>query len=136
MWDVWDARTHHPCLDVTAPDLTPLPKVLRRFDQLRIALLGVLTSSEAASQYAWVKKHPSCFLDISWIDGMSVVDHLARAVGVDRLLLGTNAPLTPPLSAFYKLRETSLSRRDITAITERNARRFIGKRFSQSGKSL
>ena len=132
--EVSDRRMHHPCLAVGQVDLTTLPRVLREFPTLRTALLNIKVFRPTAKSFSWVSKIPLLFMDIAWLDGVAVVDDLVKAVGIDRVLFGTNAPLMIPLSSVYKLREASLDRHGMAAITERNAKRFLGKRRVQIGR--
>ena len=78
-----------------------------------------------------MKRSGNLFFDIAWVDGVCCIDELAGRFGVDAMLLGTNAPLLEPVSALYKLKESSLRAGDLRRITRTNALRFLGRRAAR-----
>ena len=128
-----DVRSHHPSVLVPPADMSDLPNVLNDFPKLRVAVLNVNLSSWAIKEsQSWAIKAEGVFLDIAWLDGLACLDELVDIVSIQRVLFGTNSPLMTPLSAIYKLRESSLNSKQRAAITTTNARRFLGRRNATS----
>lgn len=130
---VADPRMHHPRVHVPAADLSALHEELRRFRTLRVLLLNVRENDPALREAALFRSHANLFTDIAWVDGVARVEELVDRLGIDRVVLGTNAPLMLPLSAIYKLRECDLTRRQRERLTRTNALRWLGRRAIEGG---
>jgi len=120
---ITDHRMQHPKAYVPPASLDGLAELLREFPKVPTAVINV--NGHILPDRSAVRKTKNLFVDISWADGTDCVDEFVRFYGLDRILFGTNAPLMEPLSAAYKLKESSLTRAQMKMVTQTNAMRFL-----------
>ncbi len=120
---ITDHRMHHPRAYVPPAPLDGLAGLLREFPRVRTAVINV--NGHILPDRAAVRKAKNLFVDLSWADGLDCLEDFVGFYGPDRVLFGTNAPLMVPLSAVYKLKESSLTPSQKRTITRTNAIRFL-----------
>ena len=126
-----DPRMHHPRVAVPAANIEALPQLVKEFPKVRIAVLNTKTfqfmpGNIPSRNTKVLREADNFFTDIAWTDGFAGVDELIKLVGLKGVIFGTNAPLLLPLSAVYKLKEATLSKAALNAITNKNALKFLG----------
>lgn len=119
-----DPRTRHPRLDLAEVDPAPLVELSGRIPGLRLVLLNAGNSlGPAARQLIGPGK---ASVEIATLEGVGGLDRLIEAIGTDRILFGSHAPLFVPESAVLKLRESSPAPEAIDAVARGNALRLVG----------
>lgn len=120
-----DLRTQHPTCRTSKVDLKFLPQLLKTFPKINFAVLNSANPFSEIDIDA-IGNKANLFLDFAFLDRLDGINQLIDFVGIDQILLATNSPVTPPLSAVYKLQESGLSDQQIQQITVLNAQRFLG----------
>jgi hypothetical protein len=121
-----DPRMHHPRAMAPSTPLAVIPVLLRRIARLRLCVLNA-SAAPIAKDLETLRRSRSFFRDIAWADGIACLDPLAQQYGRDALVFGSSMPLLPRESASYKLREIDWDDAAMAALTEANARRFLGE---------
>lgn len=116
-----DQRTQHPRVQATPVDLSPLPDLLKAHPQSRVMVLN----ANAAMIMKSLQSCTALWLDCAMIEGVGGIENLLKSWPLDKLCLGTHAPLFYPESSLLKLQESDLSPEQLAAITQRNARAFL-----------
>ena len=119
-----DRRTQHPLLQLDPVDPSPLPKLIQSTPKLRLQVLngllalrgGPLLSILAAGNVA---------VEIATLEGVGGIGTLLGSVSADKVLFGSYAPFFNFEAALLKLKESSLSERQIIGITHKNAEAFL-----------
>lgn len=121
---VQDERLHHPLMRVDPFDLRPLTDLAPAFGNVPIIILNASNLQLAAlGPERWPG---NLFTDIAHVEGLGGVGKLAQAIGGERILLGSQAPLLYMESAVLKLQEADLGEAEAGAIACGNARRLMG----------
>jgi predicted TIM-barrel fold metal-dependent hydrolase len=119
-----DPRTRHARLDLVEVDPAPLVELVGEIPGLRLVLLNAgRFLGPAAGELFGASR---LLVDIATVEGVGGVDRLIGALGVDRIVFGTHAPVFIPESAVLKLRESSPSPAALDAITRSNALGVLG----------
>jgi predicted TIM-barrel fold metal-dependent hydrolase len=118
-----DSRQRHPLDTAAGPSAAGVRTLVRLDDQVRLLVSHAdrafveevhfgLTPAEAG-RVLW---------DIAWVRGPpdDHFAHLVRAIGSERLVLGTGLPLRLGETAFVRLELSDLSEREQARILERN----------------
>lgn len=116
-----DPRTQHPRVQAAPVDLSPLPDVLKAHSQARVMVLN----ANAAMIMKSLQNCTALWLDCAMIEGVGGIENLLKSWPLDKLCLGTHAPLFYPESSLLKLQESELSPAQITAVTHENALSFL-----------
>ena len=111
-----DGRTQHPLVRVPPVDPAPLTTLLPRLRGLRLMLLNSNTGTPNL---------PGVYVDFAMREGPYAVKNALKAVGENRLVLGSHAPLFYFESAVLKMKEAGLTEVQTKAIGESNARGFL-----------
>jgi len=119
-----DERTQPPLMRVAAVDLAPLPDLLKSSPGARLVILNAdhvhnLQLSEKLLSAGDV------YFDISMVEGVGGVSHLAQKISIQRVLFGSNYPLYYFESAMLKVRESAFTEAGRQAVLEENARRLL-----------
>ena len=128
-----DERVHHPALDVSTVNASPLPDALEKVPQAKVQLInsaGPLLGNIAGD----LVRDTQVTFDIAATEGNGGVGRLIEgmnpsyqtAIPVDRLMFGSHAPYFPCESALMKLFESPLSLEQLEKLMHTNARRLIG----------
>jgi len=120
-----DLRAQHPLCKV--PDV-PVAKVLDAAAAVpgTPVILGGVRFGEVRAEAARIRSLPNVYVDLSQVEHSDGLRQAVTAVGAERLLLGTAAPLFNVRSALLKLDEGDLDDHERGAITRANARSLLG----------
>ncbi|HXJ41556.1 MAG TPA: hypothetical protein VNH18_19925, partial [Bryobacteraceae bacterium] len=119
-----DERTQPPLTRVAAVDLAPLPDLLQSSPGARVVILN----ADHVHNFQLSEKLLSAgdvYFDISMVEGVGGVSHLAQKISVQRVLFGSNYPLYYFESAMLKVRESAFTEAGRQAVLEENARRLL-----------
>jgi hypothetical protein len=119
---VEDQRTQHPLVQVAPVDLKPLPELLAARPKARVMVLN----ANAAMITTALRGCDSLWLDCAMIEGVGGLENTLRAWPLEKLCLGTHAPFFYPESSLLKLVESELTEAQMAALTNGNARAFLG----------
>jgi uncharacterized protein len=111
-----DERTQSPLVRVPPVDIAPVPSLLSAVPGLQLMLLN---AARPLPRLAGV------FCDFAMQESPYAVRHVLSAVGEDRTVLGSHAPLFYMAAAGLKLKEGGLSPDQVHSITVGNAQRFL-----------
>lgn len=120
-----DVRSHHPLCKVPDVAVERAVEAARRVPQVQV-VLGGIHFAELRSQGDAIRSLPNVWVDLSRVEHVDGMRQSIHAVGAQRLLFGTHAPLFNVRSALLKLDEGLLSDEERAAITRENARRLLG----------
>lgn len=120
-----DERTQHPLLRVPPVDVVGLPPLLREIKGLRVQLLNAFRSVRV-EEAKRLTAAGELYLEIAMLEAVGGIHNLLQQAPLDRVLLGTHAPLFYTDSALLKLKESALTEAERDAIVEGNARRIMG----------
>lgn len=127
-----DERVHHPAIDVSNVDLSPLADVLKKIPAARVQLINSAGPLVGNNLSVLVRDTQVTF-DIAATEGNGGVGRLIKgtnpsyrgAIPVERLVFGSHAPYFPCESALMKLFESPLSIEQLEMLMRANARRLI-----------
>ena len=120
-----DERRHHPLTQVPAVPVADVSAAAGAHPDTRILLCCALIR-EARSAFSKLRPDSQLYADISSVEYVSTIEHLVRDVPVDRVVLGTHAPLYYPHAGVAKVNDAPLPEDQVAAIKEGNARRLLG----------
>ena len=112
-----DERTQHPLLRVPPVDPGPLAEIRKQLPRLKLMLLNANRP---------VTPLPETYYDFAMQESPYAVTRLISAAGEEHVVFGSYAPMFYFDAAALKLKEAGLPRDREQAITEGNARRFLG----------
>lgn len=119
-----DERTQTPLMRVPDVDLSPLPELLKKQQDARIAVLNAdhLHAVEVARK---LSASGGAWFDFCMVEGVGGVARLVRELSADRVLFSSNYPLYYFESAMLKVREAGFTDAERSAILEGNARKLL-----------
>jgi predicted TIM-barrel fold metal-dependent hydrolase len=127
-----DPRVQHP--QIKAPVVSPLPLVtlLEEFPNARVQLLNSWHWTRQPAARALLTM-PNVSHDIAELEGVGAVGRMLEGrhwyfggqVPLERLLFGSHAPYFPVEAALMRMFESPLTRPQMQAIMETNARRLL-----------
>ena len=117
-----DERTQYPLLQVPPVDTAPLADLLKKPPGLRLQLLNAFRTlrGEPLLRLAAAGAH----FEIAMLEGVGGVANLLKQLPVERLILGSHAPLFYFESASLKLKESVLTAAQDRALRSENALRL------------
>lgn len=113
-----DERLHHPLVRVAPVDLKPLEMLAADHPGARFMVLNASRPEARAIDNVW--------WEISHTEGIGGVGKLVDVVGIDKVTLGSHAPLLYMKSAVLKLQEADLPEAALTKIRVGNAQELMG----------
>ena len=120
-----DERTQNPLVRVPPVDPAPVPSLLSSVPDLRLMLLNAARP---------LPRMPGVFCDFAMQESPYAVRHVLSAVGEDRTVLGSHAPLFYTAAANLKLKEAGLRPDQVRAITTANANSFLSDRVTPTAE--
>ncbi|NLH74211.1 MAG: amidohydrolase family protein [Verrucomicrobia bacterium] len=129
-----DERMMHPLMRVAPVDPTPLVRLVREIQGIRLVLINALrlVRGEPLGQLI---RSGEVYVEISTLDGVGCVERLVTEIPVERVLFGSNAPLFYFESAALKLRESSLSPTQLAALCAGNAIRLMPRGVGRGSRT-
>ena len=117
---VEDVRKQHPLMPVPDVPIEPVMALARRHADAPLVLLGA-----TVPECLLLAGLPNVYVEISGMEGADPPAAAVEALGPERVLLGTRAPLFVPESSRNKLAFSALDASVVRAITSENARRLF-----------
>jgi predicted TIM-barrel fold metal-dependent hydrolase len=119
-----DVRMMHRLLQVPNVDPAPLASLVAKTPGLRLVLLNSLGVLKGDARVTLLRSG-DVSVDIGTLEIVNGVANLLDEVPQDRVLFGSHAPLFYFESALLKLKESPLTKAQLQAIREDNARRLL-----------
>lgn len=119
-----DERVMHSMLRVKPVDIEPLRQVLPEVPKLKLVLMNA-GKALIVNKIAALARVSRVYTDIATIDGLAVVEEIARDMPIDRILFGSHAPLFYFDSALLKMRESELTQAATARIMRSNAQEAL-----------
>ena len=120
-----DERRHHPLMQVPAVPFADVVAAAAAHPRTRI-LLCCAVIREARLAFSKLGSDGDLYTEISNVEYVSTIEHLLHDVPVDRVVLGTHAPLYYPHAGVAKVNDAPLSEDQLEAIKRGNARKLLG----------
>jgi predicted TIM-barrel fold metal-dependent hydrolase len=121
-----DSRIHHPAIQVPDPDVEAVADLVSRWPAVRWVLAGG-RFREVQAIGTRVPGDARVWFDVSRVQGpVDCLRLLRDAVGVHRLLFGTNLPFIVPESPIMELGDARLPEAEDEAVRYRNAGGALG----------
>jgi len=111
-----DDRTQNALMRVPPVDVAPVPRLLSSVSGLRLMLLNAGRP---------LPRLTGVFCDFAMQESPYAVRHVLSAVGEDRTVLGSHAPLFYMASASLKMKEAGLTPDQLRSISTNNADKFL-----------
>jgi len=121
-----DERTLHPLVNVPPTDTAPLAPLLGKFPRARVQLLNAFRTLRGAPLQALAKA--GARFEISTLESVAGVGKMLAEIDPATLLFGSGAPFYYFESAKLKLKESSLTDAQLSALSAENARAFLAGR--------
>jgi len=130
--DIEDIRHIHPIVEVRGVNFEPLIEVMKKVPQAKVQL--VYWNNRMGRYLEKLVDETNVMLDISRIEGNGAVGRMiegnpwsgtAKPVPVERFVFGSHAPYFPVETNVIKLFESPLTKEQMLAIMNGNARNFI-----------
>jgi len=102
-----------------------IAELAQRHPPTRFVLSGPNYLAEFANAIEAMQKCDNIVIEISCMQGLQAVAHMADAVGADRVLFGTGLPLHYPACNIAKLEHANLSKVQRLAVASQNAIRLL-----------
>ncbi len=119
-----DTRSQHPLCKIPDASAEAALEAAAAVPAARV-VLGGIRFGEVTALAARIRALPNVWVDLSQVEHADGLRQTVEAVGADRLLLGTHAPLFNVRSALLKLDEGLLNDNERAAITRGNAERLL-----------
>ena len=119
-----DERRHHPLMQVPPVPVADVATAAATHPRTRMLLCCALIR-EARSAFAQLGSDGDLYTEISSVEYVSTVEHLLHDVPVDRVVLGTHAPLYYPHAGVAKVNDAPLPEDQLEAIRKGNASRLF-----------
>jgi len=120
-----DERTLHPLVNVPPTDTAPLAPLLQKFPQARVQLLNAFRTLRGAPLQVLAKA--GARFEIATLEFVAGVDKMLAEIDPATLLFGSGSPFYYFESAKLKLKESALTDAQLAAVSNRNARFFLGR---------
>ena len=121
-----DSRIHHPAIQVPDPEPAAVADLVRRWPAIRWTLAGG-RYAEVHAIGTRLAPGGRVWFDIARVQGpMDCLRALRDALGVHRLLFGTNLPFIVPESPIMELGDARLPADEDAAVRSRNAAAALG----------
>ena len=117
---ILDERAHHPLMVVPGVPADAIVNLAKAVPNGRILACGIFRS-----ELPMLASAPNIFVELSSIESGDTLADAIEAMGADRLLLGTHAPVYYPLPAVAKLTSSDQPADVLDQITSGNARAFF-----------
>ena len=131
----WLDNAQHYYLQRLTPvvEISPLIAAARQFSELRLVLANAIyTSKNKDTLIHELAALPNVTFDFGRMAEATGVDQLVRNVKVDRVVLGSGAPLSPVEPVVVSLQKASLQEGDKIAIRGSNAQRLTQDSWERS----
>lgn len=119
-----DLRSQHPLCKVPDVSVGKAVNAAEAAPGTRV-ILGGIRFAEVSAQAARIRALPNVWIELSQVEHVDGLRKAISAIGADRILLGTGAPLFNVRSSLLKLEEGRLSDQERAAITRQNARELL-----------
>jgi predicted TIM-barrel fold metal-dependent hydrolase len=118
-----DERTLHPLVNVPPTDTAPFAPLLGRFPRARVQLLNAFRTLRGAPLQALAKA--GARFEIATLESVAGIGKMLAEIDPATLLFGSGAPFYYFESAKLKLKESSLTDAQLSALSSENARAFL-----------
>ncbi len=115
-----DDRTQSPRMQVPPVDLKPLAKQLHHVPTAKVMILNA-----SRPQLDAIIPSESILFDIAKIEGICALEQILETVNHERMVFGSHAPFFYWEAARLKLQESELLDRQLDAIVQGNATRWL-----------
>lgn len=119
-----DLRSQHPLCKVPDVSVGKAVNAAEAAPGTRV-ILGGIRFAEVSAQAARIRALSNVWIELSQVENVDGVRQAITAVGANRIVLGTGAPLFNVRSSLLKLEEGQLSNQERAAITRQNARELL-----------
>lgn len=115
-----DERAHPPLMKVSPVPIAAIVALAERHAALRIVVAGVFFAELSA--LAIIER---VAIELSAVEADATLPRVLELIAVDRVLLGTHAPLHDPLPGVVKANGPGIAQVDQAAVAGENARRWF-----------
>jgi hypothetical protein len=115
-----DERAHHPLMKVPGVPIDGVVRLSAAVPELRILACGIYQSELAA-----IVPAGNVSVELSSVESGDVLTNAIQAVGAERLMLGTHAPVYYPAAGVAKVANTAFEGDVTTQIGQANAAGFF-----------
>ena len=104
----------------------PFESLFTQFSWVQVLVHGLNYGQESWNAIRLLNSYANVWLETSCLQGLGGIAQWVSQGDVDRILLGTGAPLQYPACGIAKLEKAKISTADREAIAHRNAKRLLG----------